>query len=120
MIREIIFSAYKKGANRFRASSFLGLNPVSIANWYLLPLLRPQSVSVHGNKLLLDEEDSLRLSLYPYEPMESRLLKLETGSGKTVVDVGAYIGHHTLLLAKAVGAHGRVFAFEPAERNMQI
>lgn len=33
--------------------------------------------------------------------------------GQTVIDVGANIGLYTLLLAKLVGADGRVLAFEP-------
>jgi FkbM family methyltransferase len=33
--------------------------------------------------------------------------------GDTVVDVGAFIGDHTIAYARAVGGHGRVFAFEP-------
>lgn len=38
-----------------------------------------------------------------------RLLK----PGATVLDIGANIGAHTLPLAKLVGDHGHVFAFEP-------
>ena len=36
---------------------------------------------------------------------------------KTVFDVGAYIGIYTLFFARAVGAKGKVFAFEPNPKN---
>lgn len=34
--------------------------------------------------------------------------------GMTAIDVGASIGYTTMTMARAVGRHGRVFAFEPA------
>jgi FkbM family methyltransferase len=35
-------------------------------------------------------------------------------------DVGANVGFYTLLLARLVGAEGRVFAFEPVPRNVEL
>jgi FkbM family methyltransferase len=35
--------------------------------------------------------------------------------GDTVLDVGAYIGDHTIAYSNAVGKHGKVLAFEPNE-----
>ena len=47
--------------------------------------------------------------------------------GDTVVDVGAFIGDHTIAYARAVQEHGNVYAFEPnpaafecLEHNMQL
>jgi len=37
-------------------------------------------------------------------------------AGTTVVDIGANIGHHTVVLSKLVGPTGRVLAFEPQRR----
>lgn len=34
----------------------------------------------------------------------------------TVIDVGAYIGTHTVLMSKCVGRKGRVYAFEPQRK----
>lgn len=39
--------------------------------------------------------------------------------GHTVLDIGAYVGTHTLLAAKLTGSAGRVFAFEPSPSNFQ-
>jgi FkbM family methyltransferase len=40
--------------------------------------------------------------------------------GSTCADVGAHIGINTLRLSRAVGASGRVFTFEPDERNFRL
>ncbi len=39
--------------------------------------------------------------------------------GATVLDIGAYVGMHTVLAAKLTGPQGRVFAFEPSPSNFQ-
>ena len=39
--------------------------------------------------------------------------------GMTAVDVGAHMGYHALHMARAVGATGRVFAFEPDPKSCQ-
>lgn len=51
--------------------------------------------------------------LYGWEPITIALLKRHTSPGYTVIEVGANVGAHTLLLAKLVGPSGRVYAFEP-------
>lgn len=48
-----------------------------------------------------------------YEPMTTELFKRHAPPGGVVVDVGANIGHFTLVAAKAVGSEGHVYAFEP-------
>lgn len=52
-----------------------------------------------------------------YEPETTKLIKSVVKLGDTVVDVGASIGHFTLLLAKAVGPEGKVFAIEPTKNQ---
>jgi len=37
--------------------------------------------------------------------------------GYTVLDIGAYVGTHTVLAAKLTGSGGRVYAFEPSPSN---
>ena len=50
-----------------------------------------------------------------YEPEVSRFIRRALRPGMVVFDVGANIGHFTLLAAKRVGAAGQVHAFEPAK-----
>ncbi|MBN2433244.1 MAG: FkbM family methyltransferase, partial [Acidobacteria bacterium] len=54
------------------------------------------------------------LELYgEFSPGETELLRQVVGPGMTVVDAGAHVGAHTLLLARRVGPEGVVHAFEP-------
>ena len=51
---------------------------------------------------------------------ETRLLEQLIKPGMTVVDIGANIGYYTLLFARCVGSHGKVFAFEPDPTNLDL
>lgn len=48
-----------------------------------------------------------------YEPHMTKLWGRLAPEGGVAIDVGANIGAHTLSMARAVGARGRVLAFEP-------
>lgn len=43
-----------------------------------------------------------------------------TGRGATVLDLGSNVGFYTLLAAELVGSSGRVYAFEPVQRNVEF
>ncbi len=51
-----------------------------------------------------------------YESETSLLIQRLLKPGETMIDVGANIGYFSILGARAVGASGRVFAFEPMPR----
>jgi FkbM family methyltransferase len=55
-----------------------------------------------------------------YSPEEGRMFELLLRPGDVVLEVGANIGAHTLLLAQAVGPAGRVHAIEPQRRLFQM
>ncbi len=55
-----------------------------------------------------------------YEPRVAKLLARVTERGMVAFDIGANVGYFTLLLARAVGPRGKVFAFEPAQRNASL
>ena len=54
------------------------------------------------------------------EPKTNRFLKSFLKSGMIFWDIGAHIGEHTLLSAKAVGMEGEVHAFEPSPEIFSI
>lgn len=56
------------------------------------------------------EEDRLFMKVF-YETIEE---------GQTVVDVGAFVGHYTMLAARKVGPNGRVISFEPSPASWRI
>ena len=51
-----------------------------------------------------------------WEPYLANIMSKHVVSGTTVVDAGAHIGSHTLMLATLVGRRGRVYAFEPQRK----
>lgn len=48
-----------------------------------------------------------------YEEHITRVMEKEIKKGHTVLDIGANIGHFTIIMAELVGREGKVFAFEP-------
>lgn len=53
-----------------------------------------------------------------FETKTARLLARYVRPGMTAFDVGANAGYYTLMLAKSVGASGKVLAFEPEPENL--
>jgi FkbM family methyltransferase len=52
-----------------------------------------------------------------FEEAEMRFVESFLQSGMTALDLGAHHGLYTLLLSDRVGKRGRVFAFEPSDRE---
>jgi FkbM family methyltransferase len=87
----------------------------------VLSRFQSSTAMVQGHRMVLDPNDSLLLSVREvYEPVETAFFQRHVEPGHTVVDVGANIGYYTLLFARAVGASGRVYAFEPEPNNFAI
>ena len=83
----------------------------------------------YGLRVFDPQPEGVGLYLYPCEQVSQRIFgrNFETEvrqafvdmlrPGWTVVDAGANIGLYTVIAAKLVGPSGRVFAFEPSERE---
>jgi FkbM family methyltransferase len=83
-------------------------------------LLRPTFISVNGYSMFLDKGDSTGYSTKEYEKETTEIIKKEVKENNIVIDLGANIGYYTLLLSKIVGENGKVFAFEPEDKNFEI
>lgn len=89
-------------------------------------LLRPRRLSVRIDGLdiqVYTADTVLGAFLFQHgtwEPFESELFTNSIGAGMVVVDIGANLGYYTLLAARAVGESGRVIAFEPDPRNLDL
>ena len=83
---------------------------------------RLEYIEIDGQKLYLDKEDSLLLSIRKdrYDKFAIECLKQVIKKGDIVVDVGANIGYYTLILAQLVGELGHVYAFEPEPSNFEL
>ena len=71
-----------------------------------------------GMRWCLDLQEGIDFSIYllgAFERSTVATLKKLVKPGDVVFDIGANIGSHTLGLARSVGPHGRVYAFEPAD-----
>ena len=84
---------------------------------YLIERCKTNEIVVNGYKMLLDENDLLRLSLFDYDPIETEIVKTNVKKNDIVVDVGANIGYYTLLMAKN---HASVFSYEPEPQNFDL
>lgn len=84
----------------------------------------PVEVTLDGYRLFVRSSDrdigSAIAKGVSYEPHVSALLRRELSRGDTFVDVGANIGHFTMLAAHLVGPSGRVVAIEPMDKNLQL
>lgn len=89
--------------------------------------LRPPGtvlIESHGNRMYLDARDEGVLPLLQagdvYEEYETGLFMELLKPGMTVVDIGANVGHYSLIAARMVGDSGRVFSFEPDPHNFDL
>lgn len=95
---------------------------------HLRRLLRPVLASTlyrEGSErmILRGPGRGLRIRIFPdyglspiwggWESHAQRLMVKHIPPGSTTFDIGANYGVHTLLMARLVGAHGHVYAFEP-------
>lgn len=83
----------------------------------IVPMLFPRDVVCrrHGIRLRLNLQDDIQFLLFcgRYESRDLAWTRRLVPSGGTCLDVGANIGVFALTMARAAGAAGRVFAFEP-------
>ena len=81
-------------------------------------------IAVLGHRLWLDPSDrgvaSFLLTRGCYEPFQVSVVQRLLAPGDCFLDLGANLGYYTVIAAQAVGAQGRVVAFEPDPQNLQL
>jgi len=120
-MRNFFFNAFQKTCH-FLAGSHIGsYRPAARLYHFLIKRLRPEKVELDGNIFYLDPNDSLAISIFKdYEKAEIDLIKKVLKKGMHVIDLGAHIGYHTVIMSKIIGEKGRVFAFEPNPDHIKL
>lgn len=116
------------GIRRTRAGRRLiaAINVVGERGARFLYLHRGSPVLVDGHMMFLSGRHAPSLAFVTtlirghYEADAKALMQGLVREGMTVFDVGAHVGHYTLMAAKLVGPRGRVYAFEPEPDNYAI
>jgi FkbM family methyltransferase len=97
---------------------------VVVSNWRRIQFPFTGQVSVDGSTFFLHRGDNYLTPLVvihgEYEPTETQLVRQILKEGDVFLDVGANIGWYTVYAAKAVGATGKVIAFEPEPSNLDM
>lgn len=120
-MRKTLLFAYGKLTGMLRGTGIGRFYALRKLDALLVSHLKPREIEVNGYRMILDKNDSLRLSVaHTLNRCELELLKREIKEGDVVVDIGANIGYYTLLASKNVGVHGRVYAFEPDPTNFSL
>lgn len=119
--KKILKKIFKKTESMLSGKGLEKYYLIRVGYKFLRSNLKSDYVEIDGNKMFLDEFDSLRLSINEiYEEYETEFLKKIIKNGNIVLDVGANIGYWTLIFAKLVGDKGKVFAFEPDPENYRL
>jgi|SaaInlStandDraft_2_1057019.scaffolds.fasta_scaffold01074_4 FkbM family methyltransferase len=116
-----LLTIYKIGAKIFTGTGISQNRVIRKILHKMNSQLKSEFVNIEGNRLFLDVEDALFLSVNGlHEKTETELIKKEIKKGDFVIDIGANIGYYTLLFAKLVGSSGHVLAFEPESKNFEL
>jgi len=73
-----------------------------------------------GYRICVSPAENLGYLVGTDEPHLQRAIRRFVSAGDTTYDIGANIGYVSLSLAKQVGQKGRVIAFEPVPRNVDL
>jgi len=77
-----------------------------------------------GLKLLVSTKDAgvgfYLLNRGVFESMQTDLFVRNVKEGNVIFDIGANIGYYSVLASKLVGKTGKVYAFEPDPRNIDL
>ena len=120
-IRNSLLTTYYKSSYFFYKRGFGKIPMVISLATKFRSYVTPNFIEINGHKLFLDKIDAQNLWLDKnFEKSEIKSFKKLIKKGDTVLDIGTYIGLHTLTFAKLVGNQGKVISFEPVPSNFEL
>lgn len=120
-MKKLFFSFFKKIAKTLKGKDLNRFLFIRYSLNFALKYFKPAYILVDGNKIYLDEYDSLRLSILgKYEPFMFDTFKKRIKPGNIVLDIGGHIGYYSVAASKSVGDKGKVYVFEPDKKNYSL
>ena len=125
-MRKLLFSSYIKVYKCLQGKGLGKLPLVGKVNDFLYQLFKPKGdialIEVQGRKINYNPHDMavprhLVMDGH-YEKYETELFRKLGKTGDVVLDIGAHIGHYTLIAAEFVGKKGKVFALNRPPTTM--
>src|SRR3989344_1198701 len=120
-MKNFFFTLFKQSVLLFAGSGLGKIKIIDRVYHFLLPKLKPEYIEIEDARIITDKLDSLSLSVFGvYEKTLVSTIKTYIKKGDVVCDIGAHDGYHTLIMSKAVGKRGKVYAFEPDPGNFSL
>ena len=126
-MRRPLFSLLRSFSRRLGGRGLSRLPFATTLYQFFYDRARPRGIvtaQAQGFRFLVNAADTALaphlLTRGVYASDETALLPRLLAPGMTFVDVGASIGYFTAIASRAVGARGRVLAFEPDEENFSL
>jgi len=121
-IIKLLFLSYKVLVNILWGTNISRFSFIQKTHRFLLKNLKPEYTKIHNLTIFCDEHDHDNTSVMGFKKHEHLLpiIENEINEGDTVIDVGANMGKLSLLFAQKIGKSGKLYCFEPEERNFEI
>lgn len=84
-----------------------------------------EKILVNGNRIWMDTDDQILPKYYAknngiVDPFETKLLQKTLKLGMSFLEIGAYVGDHTVFMGKLIGPTGKGIAIEAAPSNYHL
>ena len=83
----------------------------------------PTQITIPEGIIMLDQTDvavSGALALGAFENTEADLFRKCLKPNLVIIDIGANIGYYAIIAGKGIGPRGKIFAYEPENRNFSF